>query len=217
MSDSMAFVAGAAVAGIAALLLFRGTGNPLENSPPPNLVPSPPAAVQPQPTPLPVPTTPTLNPVLEQQRLDIEKLKAQLEQQRNDAEQLRQQLRNQQITLEAVRSQASVNALNPPPIAPPALPTTQPQPANNSSIGSAMLWALAGMILTLVIGIVVVVAFALFAQQQRPSRTVQVIQPMQYPPSLPARRRQQFQPPRMRDSSERSLRYRERFDTEDFE
>ncbi len=212
MSDSMAFVAGAAVAGIAALLLFRASGNPLENYPPPNLAPSPPATVQPQQTPLPVPPapgTPSLNPAMEQQRLDIERLKAQLEQQRNDAEQLRQQLRNQQLILEALRAQPPVNTLNPPPSVPPAPPTSQPQPTNNSSIVSAMMWALAGMILTLVIGIVVVVAFALFAQQQRPSRTVQLIQPMQYPPSLPTRRRQQFQPPRMRDQ--------QRFDTEDFE
>ncbi|HEY9809400.1 MAG TPA: hypothetical protein V6D13_08655 [Halomicronema sp.] len=212
MSDSMAFVAGAAVAGIAALLLFRGSSNPLENYPPPNLVPSPPPTVQPQPTPLPVPPAPgatSLNPAIEQQRLDIEKLKAQLEQQRNDAEQLRQQLRNQQITLEALRAQPPITQLNPPPSVPPALPTNQPQTVNNSSIVSSMMWALAGMILTVVIGIVVVVAFALFAQQQRPSRTVQLIQPMQYPPSLPGKRRQQFQAPRMRD--------RERFDAEDFE
>lgn len=196
MSDSMAFLAGAAFAGIAALLLLKGGGNlPASSLGTPTPLPPPPIQVQPTPLP-PPPVTPALNnPNIEQQRNDIERLKTQLEQQRHDTEQLRDQLRNQQLVVDSLRSQLQVNNLKE--AANQGQMTLANQQQSNPMV-SGILWGVAGVVVTVLLGGVVIAVFILLFQQQRPVRTVQFIDP-NYFPSLPPRRRSEWQPPRLKD------------------
>lgn len=199
MSDSMAFLAGAGCAGVAAILLLKGSANPdpflVSNSPPPS-----PAGFQSAVTTAPLPPPPVFPSVppcnTEQQLLDTERLKTQLEQQRNEIEQLKTQLQNQQLVIESVKGQLQANATS------LQLDRTQalaPVPQTTSPIVSGMLWALGGTVLTIFVGIVLAAVFALLSQTPRSSRPVQVIHPLNAQPSyLPPRRRSEFLPPRIR-------------------
>lgn len=195
MSDSMAFLAGVAFAGIAAILLLKGNPNP---SVLPNTLPPPPASVLPSATPLPLPPTaqvlPGWNP--EQQRSELEQLRAQLDRQRLDTELLKEQLRSQQMLVDSLNGQCKLNPANPQ--LNPALPqaSTQ-QPASQFLWG--LLWALAGTIATILLGLVFLAMFVLFGQQRSP-RTVQVIRPLNSSePFPPYKRGSEFLPPRVRD------------------
>ncbi|MCC5615815.1 heterocyst differentiation related protein [Nostoc sp. CHAB 5836] len=197
MSESMAFIGGVAVAGLAALVLLKGTNTPLQ----PNFAVAPqmpgtvvapgiqppmypygpygqpmyPGQVQP-------PTAPNTD-----QRLEMEKLNTQmqLERLKNDNEQLKlqnQQLQGQvqnfntqqQWQLAQQNNQQKVAAL-------------QPQ---NPWWSSPVVWAVGGATLTIGGGVVVAGVLALFSPRQRPARTVQVIHPYQgnTPPLVPVRR-----------------------------
>ena len=196
MSDSMAFLAGAAFTGVAALVLLKGGLNLdpsyLSNSALPPPPPSQTSASTPLPPPAATPAATACNP---EQRLDVERLKDRLEEQRNDMAQLKDIMQSQQRQIEALTAQLKENALsvksNPAPAPAPAQ-----QPANQMVLG--IVWALAGMVLTIIAGIIVAAVFVLIWQQQRSPRTVQVIQPFNSGHPMPPRGRSEFLPPRIR-------------------
>lgn len=97
MSDGMAFLTGAAFAGVAVLFLLKGGDNLGATSlaPAPSLPISPTNPYDPYMTapPTPTPTSPDSRLFdFEQQRLDTERLRAILEQQRTETEQLKAQV-----------------------------------------------------------------------------------------------------------------------------
>jgi hypothetical protein len=199
MSESMAFIGGVAVAGLAALVLLKGTNTPLQ----PNFAVAPqmPGVVapgmQPQmyspygpygqpmyPNPNQPPTATSTD-----QRLEMEKLNTQmqLERLKNDNEQLKlqnQQLQGQVQNFNTQQQWQQAQQLNQQKAA-----AFQPQ-QNPSWWSSPMLWAVGGATLTIGGGVVVAGVLALFSPRQRPARTVQVIHPYQgnTPPLVPVRR-----------------------------
>lgn len=206
MSDGMSFLTGAAFAGVAVLLLFKGgDGLGANNLPTSRSLPA--TATNPYdpynpyvtPTPTPIPTAPSSNLYnFEQQRLDGERLRAMLEQQRMETEQLKAQLQNQQLLIESLTAQSDSKAL-PPRIeaAPPVSPARQQE---NPLITGAV-WALGGMAVTISGGLVVVGVLAVLARQQRPPRTTYVVQQPYnaLPHTLQVRRRAEVIPPQMED------------------
>lgn len=199
MSESMAFIGGVAVAGLAALLLLKGSGNSLPatfNAP---QVQSP-VVAQPymaQPGAYPgVPTYPNQfppNPDSIELRTQLERQKSQLDVLQRENDQLKnqnQQFQSQvqtyyqsQLSAQQNQSSAQQAALQ------------QPQEPWWSS---GILWAVGGMALTVGGGIVVAGVSALFSQKQRPTRTVQVIHPYNGSSNTisPPVRRAEFLPPR---------------------
>ncbi|MFN6518915.1 MAG: heterocyst differentiation related protein [Nostoc sp. CreGUA01] len=195
MSESMAFIGGVAVAGLAALVLLKGTNTPLQ----PNFAVAPqiPGVVQPQvmspqmqyppgyygQQPIYPNTQPT--PPNSDQRLEMEKLNMQMESLKKDNEQLKlfnQQLQGQVQNFNTQQQWQLAQQNNQQKAA-----TFQPQ---NPWWSSPMLWAVGGATLTIGGGVVVAGVLALFSPRQRPSRTVQVIHPYQgaTPPLVPVRR-----------------------------
>ncbi|MBD1878525.1 MULTISPECIES: heterocyst differentiation related protein [unclassified Coleofasciculus] len=211
---STAFLAGAAFAGIAAFVLLRTGGNPSQANLP-TYLPSPPQPGQPYGTmpqlPPPPPTaagvSPDTTPYCLQQQSETQRLKDRLEQQQSETEQVKAQLRNQQMVIEALTTQAKANVY-PPPVNPTqALPAVQEQQPLNPML-TGILWAVGGMVLTVISGVVLAAAFALLSQQQRPPRTVQVIHPIQPPPpTLSHRRRSEFLPPQLEGRRNDSIDY----------
>ncbi|MEH1850302.1 MAG: heterocyst differentiation related protein [Nostoc sp.] len=197
MSESMAFIGGVAVAGLAALVLLKGTNTPLQPnfavaSQMPGVVA--PQGMQPQMYPYapygqPMypnqvqPTTATST----DQRLEMEKLNTQmqLERLKNDNEQLKlqnQQLQGQVQNFNTQQQWQLAQQNNQP-------KTTALQP-QTTWWSSPMLWAVGGAALTIGGGVVVAGVLALFSPRQRSARTVQVIHPYQgaTPPLVPVRR-----------------------------
>ncbi len=211
---STAFLAGAAFAGIAAFVLLRTGGNPSQANLP-SYLPLPPQPGQPygsmQQLPPPLPTaagvSPDTTPYCLQQQSETQRLKDRLEQQQSETEQVKAQLRNQQMVIEALTTQAKANVY-PPPVTPTqALPPVQEQQPLNPML-TGVLWAVGGMVLTVISGVVLAAAFALLSQQQRPPRTVQVIHPIQPPPpTLSHRRRSEFLPPQLEGRRNDSIDY----------
>ncbi|MEH1912014.1 MAG: heterocyst differentiation related protein [Nostoc sp.] len=198
MSESMAFIGGVAVAGLAALVLLKGTNTPLQPnfavaSQMPGTVVAP-QGMQPQMYPYgpygqpmyPSQVQPSVAPNTDQ-RLEVEKLNTQmqLERLKNDNEQLK--LQNQQL-------QGQVQNFNTQQQWQLAQQNNQPKAAafqpQNSWWSSPVLWAVGGATLTIGGGVVVAGVLALFSPRQRPARTVQVIHPYQgnTPPLIPVRR-----------------------------
>lgn len=192
MSESMAFIGGVAVAGLAALVLLKGTNTPLSSnfavSPQmpgtvmaPQVMQYPPNYGQPVYSNQP-PTAPNSDQRLEmeKQKMQIEKFKSDYEQLKLQNQQLQQQLQSatqQQWQAQLASQQQKIAAL--------------PQPEQNDWRNSPMLWAVGGATLTIGGGIVVAGVLSLFAPKQRPIRTVQVIHPSyngQTPPLAPVRR-----------------------------
>lgn len=209
MSDGMAFLTGAAFAGVAVLFLMKG-GDSLgvSNVTPPSFPMSPgnqtnpydpynPYAATPSPQ---TTTSPQAMPFeVEQQRLDAERMRVMLEQQRTETEQLRAQVQNQQMLIEELRSQLNLNA-RPASLAPtPEATPTQPQEPENELM-SGIIWGLGGMVVTVSGGIVAIGALAVLTrQQQRPPRTTYVVQQPYHslPPSVQPRRRSEAMPPQL--------------------
>ncbi|MBE9007386.1 heterocyst differentiation related protein [Fortiea sp. LEGE XX443] len=195
MSESMAFIGGVAVAGLAALVLLKGTNNPLQ----PNFAvpPQMPTVVAPQlqppvqypsiygqPYPNIQPPTAT-NP---EQRAEFNQLKTDMDRLKNDNEQLRVQ--NQRLLDTFNAQQLQFAQTNQKPVASEAFQT------QNAWWTSPIIWAVGGATLTVGGGIVVAGVLALFAPRNRPTRTVQVIHPYQgsTTPLVPVRRAE-FLPP----------------------
>lgn len=188
MSEGMAFIGGVAVAGLAALVLVKGTGNPIQQ---PNfsVAPQMPATVMASPG---MPSSgyyPYINPQLaapsSDQRLELEAVKAQMERLKNDNEQLRTQ--NQQLQWQLLTQQQQNQLFT--------------QQANQKAAAlqpesgwwsSPVLWLVGGVTLTVGGGVVVAGILALFSPRQRNSRTVKLIHPYQGATShlIPARRTQ---------------------------
>lgn len=200
MSESMAFIGGVAVAGLAALLLLRGTnGSSLQ----PNFAVAPqmPATVvAPQVMQPPMqyppygqaqyPHQPPAAPNPEQ-RVELERLKMDLDRLKSDNEQLRAQ--NQQLQFQFQNynnQQLQLAQQNSQKVAAAAFQAETPW------FNSPIVWAAGGATLTIGGGIVVAGVLSLFSPRQRPTRTVQVIHPYQghTQPLVPVRRAE-FLPP----------------------
>ncbi len=213
MSDTTSFVGGAALAGLATLIVLRGgisfgTPNGGQSS---QLLPIPPMpAMQgnmPSLNTVPNLATggvalPTPSPIVAQasspdktyedvkQRIELDHIKSQLEQQQS-------QIRSQQALIDALTTQNKTAAINPNNSLPPGNPAMVPQfqPSNGGGV-SGLPWALGGVLLTFGGGIALVGMFSMLARQNnRPVRTVEYIHD-DYPAYLPQRRRVQALPPR---------------------
>jgi hypothetical protein len=220
MSDTTSFLGGAALAGLAAMIVLRGGinfGVPTMSSPNGSLLPVPPSLPtmnggqnfsmpgNPLPSPSPVPAIANADRTYEdaKMRLEVDQLKQQIDQQQ-------QQIRSQQGLIDNLTLQAKANNLTPPsPVAP--LPSQYANPPRNddASAIAGLPWALGGVLLTFGGGIALVGMMSMFAKQNNRSvRTVEYVQD-DYPPAyMMARRRAQALPPR------RTLR---RVDLEDVE
>lgn len=214
MSDTTSFLGGAALAGLAALVVMRGGVTIGSPSPSISQLPQLPqlslgtttnpatsqVALPPAPSPAPVAAAARSDYESAKLQVTVEDLKARLEQQQA-------QLRSQQAVIDTLTAQlrtASLPAQQPQPQPVAALPQSAPTPsaadqATNSVI-AGLPWALGGMMLTFGGGIALVGMFALLSRQNRPSRTIEVIHD-DYPTYLPtapmaARRRVQVLPPR---------------------
>jgi len=193
MSESMAFIGGVAVAGLAALLLLKGTTNSLQpnftvNPQMPTVV-APPAVMQ-QPVPYyaqPVyPNAPAPNSLSTEERVAMERLKMENETVKKENDQLKTQI--QQIQFQY---QTQINAINAQNNQNPTVRPASLQPPDQSPWWSSPIaWAVGGMTLTIGGGVVVAGVLALFSPKQRPTRTVQVIHPYNgsTPPLVPVRR-----------------------------
>lgn len=188
MSETTSFLGGAALAGLAAVILLRG-GIGTTNTPvlsPAQPLPNYGYSVQPG---MPVPTVPPppTGTDVDKQRAETEQLRALVEQQRVQTEQLKTQLQSQQALIETLNAQNKAALVNP-------QKPVNVQPENNP-VFSNLLWMLGGVILTFGGGIALVGMFVLFAKQQRPSRTIEVVHD-EYPGYLSNRRRTQVLPAR---------------------
>jgi hypothetical protein len=197
MSESMAFIGGVAVAGLAALLLLKGTGNAVQQSgfsvtPPiqPSVVPG---YVPPMGTPYnpyqqsPNPPVP-VDPNAAQKAAELERFKVQNEGLQRENYQLKAE--NQQLQFQLQQLQFNNN--NQRALSPTGLPASE-----STWFSSPIVWAVGGMSLAIGGGVVVAGVLALFSPKERTARTVQVIHP--YPNStqpLAPIRRAEFLPPR---------------------
>lgn len=203
MSESMAFIGGVAVAGLAALVLLKGANNPVQ----PNFI-SPqiqsPVVSQPfanQPVPygatqaFPNATVPTaVNG--DQLRVENERLKMQFEGLQREHENLKKEYQQVQYQLQAFNNQQQLNAMQQQSNQ-QASQLQQSQPWWTSG----PVWGVAGIALTIGGGIVAAGVSALFSQKSspRPVRTVQVIHPYNGSSNVslaPTTRRAEFLPPR---------------------
>ncbi|TAE58919.1 MAG: heterocyst differentiation related protein [Nostocales cyanobacterium] len=198
MSESMAFIGGVAVAGLAALLLLKGTNTPIQQ---PNFALSPqmpgtvvaPQVMQPsmqyppnygQPAySNPQPIAPNNDQALQIQK-QLDELKADNQQLRLQNQQLQGQIQN----INTQKQWELAQAQNQPKLA--AAPTEE-----KTWLDSPILWAVGGATLTIGGGVVVAGVLSLFSSKQRPTRTVQVIHPYHGPtPPLANVRRAEFLP-----------------------
>ncbi len=195
MSDTTAFLGGAAVAGLAALVLLRGginAGTPTLATAP-QVLPT-----VPLPSPLLSPAATALTTGDQQndvQKFAIDNLTKAVEQQRTETEKLREQVQRQQSVIDALATQARLTSSNfqPRTVQPPNPPA---EPAN--SMLNSMMWALGGVALSLGGGIVLVGMFVTLAKQQgRGGRSLEIVQPVEeYTYIAPDRRYVQTLPPR---------------------
>ena len=210
MSDTTSFLGGAALAGLAALVVMRGgltIGSPSMPSQQSFQLPQlslgqgniSPVTGQIMPaTQSPVVAVPGRSPY-EDAKLDVkvESLKAQIEQ-------VQLQVRSQQTVMDTMSAQARTGALVPQQSAAvvpqPTVPVTTPSEQAATSVLSGLPWALGGMMLTFGGGIALVGMFVLLSRQNRSNRTIEFIHddyPAYLPTAQPAsRRRVQVIPPR---------------------
>jgi len=199
MSESMAFIGGVAVAGLAALLLLKGANNSFQ----PNLAMTPqiPTTLMQQPQVMPPvqyppnysqagypnQPSPALN---SENHQEIENLKMQMDRLRADNEQLK--LQNQQLqgqvqnfTQQQWQWTQQANQLKM-----ASVPSYQQLPPQSPWWSSPIVWAVGGMSLTIGGGVIAAGVLSLFSPRQRSARTVQVIHPYNgpTPPLVPVRR-----------------------------
>lgn len=197
----MAFIGGVAVAGLAALLLLKGTNTPVQQ---PNFAVAPqmpatvvaPQVMQPSmqyPPNYGQPVYSNIQPVApnNDQALQMQKFEMEMQKLKTDNEQLRlqnQQLQGQMQNIATQKQWELAQVQNQQKLAP--VPVEQ-----KSWLDSPILWAVGGATLTIGGGVVVAGVLSLFAPKQRPTRTVQVIHPYngQTPP-LGTMRRAEFLP-----------------------
>ncbi len=213
MSDGMAFLTGAAFAGVAVLFMLKGGTNigaanvpasqPMPISPTNTTNPYDPYGTTPQaPNPAISPGSPIYN--LEQQRIENDRLRAMLEQQRIETERLKAQMQTQQSLIDQISPQNSASNPNNPNSSlfargkqASAVASAQQQ---DNSLLSGLVWALGGMAVTVSGGVVVVGALSMLSRQQRPPRTTYVVQqPYAALPPTPTRRRTEVIPPHIEE------------------
>jgi hypothetical protein len=201
MSESMAFIGGVAVAGLAALLLLKGTNA----SPQPNFaaitsqipntlmqpqVIQPPVQYPPNGYSQPVYANQPPSALNADQHQEIDKLNMQVDKLKSDNEQLRLQNQQFQGQLQGLNQQnwQLTQQLNQGRIA--AAYQSQQQSQQTPWWSSPIIWAVGGMSLTIGGGVVVAGVLSLFSPRQRSPRTVQVIHPYNgnIPPLVPVRR-----------------------------
>ncbi|MFM2429339.1 MAG: hypothetical protein RLZZ511_552 [Cyanobacteriota bacterium] len=210
MSDTTSFLGGAALAGLAAMIVLRGGinfGAPTMSSPNGSLLPVPPSlptmngstqnfsmpgTALPSPSPMPAIANGT------DRTYEDAKIRLEVDQLKNQIEQQQQQIRSQQGLIDNLTLQAKANNLTPPsPMAP--LPSQYANSQRNDDAGAiaGLPWALGGVLLTFGGGIALVGMMSMFAKQNNRSvRTVEYVQD-DYPPAyMMARRRAQALPPR---------------------
>lgn len=183
MGESMAFVGGVAVAGLAALVLVKGVSNPVQ----PNfaMAPQMPATVMASPGMPPSYYPPYVNPqpasLSSDQRLELESLKAQMERIKSENEQLKTQ--NQQLQWQFLSQQQQSQLFTQQNNQKASL---QPE---NGWWSSPILWLVGGVTLTVGGGVVVAGILALFSPRQRTTRTVKLVHPYQdgMPPLIHSR------------------------------
>jgi hypothetical protein len=217
MSDTTSFLGGAALAGLAAMLVLRGGinfGSPTLSSPNGNLLPIPPmmpptnGSVQSFAAPnaaFPTPSPVAMMPPTSDRTYEDAKMRLEMDQLKNQIEQQQTQIRSQQTLIDNLSLQTKANNLTPP-VPVPQLQMPNPR-QEDQSVVSGLPWALGGVLLTFGGGIALVGMMSMFAKQNRPVRTVEYVHD-EYPAYLSARRRAQALPPR------RALR---RVDLEDVE
>ncbi|MBE9029263.1 hypothetical protein IQ266_05745 [filamentous cyanobacterium LEGE 11480] len=205
MSDTTSFLGGAALAGLAAMIVLRGGinfGTPTISNPNGSLLPMPPSlpptnGVQnfsppntlPVPSQLPTAMSPADRTYQDaKMRLEFDQLKAKIDQQQT-------QIRSQQSLIDNLTLQAKANNLVPPSPVPQMAPQAMAQRGNDQSIVSGLPWALGGVLLTFGGGIALVGMMSMFSKQGRPTRTVEYVHD-DYPAYLSSRRRAQALPPR---------------------
>jgi hypothetical protein len=203
MSDGMAFLTGAAFAGVAVLFLMRGGAGANLGATVPPVAQFPPVSPTPMTTPFMNGTQPqampTVSPGSAIYSADQQRLVMQLEQQRTEIEQLKQQLQNQQSFMQKLTTQNETNANS-------LFAQTKPQ-SEQAQVGqqdnpmlSGLVWALGGMAVTISGGVVVIGALSVLSRQQRPPRTTYVVQhpySAALPPTIQTRRREYMPPPVM--------------------
>ena len=199
MSESMAFVGGVAIAGLAALLLLKGAAG---NTPvQPNFTVSPPVQ-----TPVVTPMVPQVgtypylqqnpnvplpvNPNTSQTIAELEKLKIIRERLQQENNQLKAQ--NQQMQFQLHQLQLNAQNKNQ-----QVTTAAQFNSTEKTLLSSPIIWAVGGMSLAIGGGVVVAGVLALFSPKERSTRTVQVLHPYHNPnqPLVPLRRAE-FLPPR---------------------
>lgn len=192
MSEGMAFIGGVAVAGLAALLLLKGTGSALQ---PNYLTPQMPSVVAPQSVvqpgsyspygQVPYPNAPVPNVPSTEERVAVERVKMENENLKKENDQLKTQIQQIQFQIQNYNNQLQMNAQHN-----QVLTQAQPPDAQTPWWSSPIVWAVGGMTLTIGGGVVVAGVLALFSPKQRPTRTVQVIHPYNgtTPPLSPVRR-----------------------------
>jgi hypothetical protein len=204
MSDTTSFLGGAALAGLAAMIVLRGginfgtpgvATNPALLPLPPSNLPAPATGFSlPSPSPSAAPAIAAVPGNGERSiyedaklRLEVDQLKSQIEQQQN-------QIRSQQTLIDNLTFQAKAAGLNTP--QPQVVPQAVPQMQSNgdNSLVSGLPWALGGVLLTFGGGIALVGMFSMLSRQNRPVRTVEYVHD-DYPSYLPQRRRVQVLPP----------------------
>jgi hypothetical protein len=200
MSDTTSFLGGAALAGLAAMIVLRGGINlstpGLNNNP--ALLPMPPSlpqsgmmpSVSNTPLPSPMPTMAAV-PTNERSIYEDAKMRLELDQMKSQIEQQQSQIRSQQSLIDSLNLQSRAAGIN------PVVPQTIPQISNNAdqSLASSLPWALGGVLLTFGGGLALVGMFSMLARQNRPVRSVEYVHD-DYPAYLPQRRRVQVLPPR---------------------
>lgn len=192
MSESMAFVGGVAIAGLAALLLLKGAAG---NTPAqPNFTVSPPVQ-----TPVVTPVMPQVgtypylqqnpnvplpvNPNTSQTIAELEKLKVIRERLQQENNQLKVQ--NQQMQFQLQQLQLNAQNQNQ-----RVATSAEFNSTEKTLLSSPIIWAVGGMSLAIGGGVVVAGVLALFSPKERSPRTVQVLHPYHNPnqPLVPLRR-----------------------------
>ncbi|NJN72103.1 MAG: heterocyst differentiation related protein [Limnothrix sp. RL_2_0] len=210
MSEGIAFIGGVSIAGLAALVLLKGTGTPAQQ---PNFEMPTVEAPQTVQQPIPIQYPPNYGQQLTpdpNQALQLEKLSLNMQMEKLEADNQQLKLQNQQlqVQLESFTAQQQWNLAqqqNQEEVA-TVLPVEE-----NSQWESPIIWAVGGAILTVcggVVGVVTAGVLSLFSvQKQRQTRTiprtVNVIHPYTHGQIPHTMRRTEFLPPPSRTEARR--------------
>jgi hypothetical protein len=175
MSETVSFLGGAAIAGLAALLFLRGGGIPGYSIPP---IPQPsPVVSTPSPTPVVVVASPSPDPQneaqKEAQKNELNNFRVQIEQQKLEIEKLRYYIQQQQGQIQTLALQAKPTPPAVQPVDAAGNPLGKPPQASAASqqdalspVLTGLLWATGGAGLCLVGGTLLLGIFSNFSRQQ---------------------------------------------------